>query len=491
MTRFFGAWLGSLLVASSAFATVPDTFGTGIRHMGRGGGGVAHVGDGAAAMMNPSGLWRVRRPEVSLGFSAGLPELQAPPPVWWDTNQDGVVDERDPPLQLDGQVEPMWGLHASLARHIGSRVGFGVSIYMPTNRLFRLKTFDPTLPTYIQYDNRPHRYVLAAGLGGRVLPGFAIGAGVDIVPRVTFNVDLTADIEVQGASKDDDQLEDLVGDIRIDTHEIELDISPGVVPVVGLQLDFGAWSKHLEGLSLGAMWRGQTGMEILADLNLQANLALTDAGSLDPYTAAVVIDAPLAIFDHFLPMRTDIGISYAYKDALLLYGDARWMGWRQMMLSVSQLGDTTITAPLVDLNGNVQDGNSYALQARDTWEVRVGGEAHLPRFDFPGRLKYIDITLRSGVGYHPTPLVAQNADTALLDANRWSISGGAGISFWDPFKLVDGPIHFDMMFQLHQFIPAVWPHATDVPRAGFTTNGADIDVKGRIAVLGAEVGFSY
>jgi hypothetical protein len=481
-----------LLVGLSgpAAATVPDTYGVGADHIGMGGGGVAHVADGAAALMNPAGLVRVRRPMLSAGISWGMHNFADPPPVWWDTNRDGLVDERDPPLELTEGVDDTLGLHLDVARHVGTRFGIGLAAYVPLQRLFRLKTFEPSLPTYVMYDNRPQRYVLAAAVGGMIVPGLYVGIGADIVPRVAFDVGLTADIAVVGDESADD-LGELVGDVRIDIHEIELDVVPGIAPVVGLQLDFGSWTPALEGLMLGATWRGEIGVPIDATMDIQANVSASDLGELDPFVLAGIIDADLALFDHYVPMKVEAGISYRHARYFTAYADVRWTDWRRMLLSVAQLESATLTTPLFDLNDAIRDGNDYDLTLRSTWSVRAGAEMKLPRFEFSSKFRYLQLVTRAGFGWEPSAIVSQGANSSFLDSNRWWLAGGLGLETFDPLNLFNGPLHLDLYFQYHRLTPTQLVRASDEPRAGYPVETDRIGIDGSILVLGAEVGFSY
>ncbi|HMV70171.1 MAG TPA: hypothetical protein PKA64_25240, partial [Myxococcota bacterium] len=413
-----------------------------------------------------------------------------PPPLWWDTNQDGTVDADDRPLQLDDGVDDLGGLTLQIGRQVGGRFGIGLSAYLPVQRLFRLHTFEPSLPTYIQLNNRSQRYVLAAGAGGEVLPGVSIGVAADVVPRVRFSVGMTADVTV---SEDDeaDDLGDLVSDVVVDVHEITLDVIPGVAPVVGLQLDLGRWHRKLRGLALGASWRGALGVPIDGQLDIQANLHAEDVGSLDPFTLAGVIDARLFLFDHYVPMKVDFGASYTLDPWVWGYVDARWTDWRRMLLSVARVEQATLTTPLVDLGDVIRDGNDYALDLRATWGVRGGAGIHFPRFELDSRARYVQLSTSAGAGWEQTPLVSQGASSAFLDSDRWWLSGGVSVETWDPFNLFNGPLRFDLFFQYQRLVPAQLTRTSDGPQAGYPIDGAPIPVGGSILALGGAVGFEY
>lgn len=479
------------LASSTAFATVPDKFGVGAKQVATGGGGVAHVDSAAAASINPAGLHRIRRPTLAASFAWGMQRLQTQPSVWWDTNRDGVLDERDSPLQLpDDGADDLFGFQVSVGRHLGKRFGLGLSIYLPATRLFRLETFEPAIPHYILYANRGQRYVATAGVGGEVVPGVAIGVGVDFVPRVAFTVGMTADIVVEGDAEAED-LGELVADARIDIHEVALDVVPGLAPTVGLQLDFGRWSPKLEGLRLGATWRGRVGIPITADLDIQANLSAEDIGTLDPFALAAIIDADLFLFDHYLPMKVDAGLSYQLAPFLLGTADFRWTDWRGLLLSVARIADADLTTPLFDLDDAIRDGNAHDLVVRSTLGVRVGAEMKLPRFEFSKKLRYLQLVTRAGFGWEQGPLLGQDADSNFLDGDRWWFSGGLGGEIWDPIGITNGPVRLDGFFQYHRLVTNELQRTTTTPRAGYPVDADRFVAGGWILLVGAEMSFEY
>lgn len=483
--------LGLLVGASPSWATVPDLYGPGVQALGRGGGGVAFVADGTATVLNPAGLHGLRRPTLQLSFTTAHPSFTPPPPLWWDTNRDGVVDARDPPLELPANATPHHGFHLAMGRQIGDRFSLGLNVHVPTNMLFRLNTLEPDLPSYIRFTNRPMRYTMAIGLGGEVVPGLRIGASLDVVPKVRFSTALTADIAARPPESEDDDLGALIGDAVIDIHEIKLDIIPAVAPIVGVQLDFGRWWDPLDGLMLGASWRGRTGVPIDAELDVQANLRATDIGDLEPFIMAAVIDARLFLFDHFVPMRVDVGASYHYQPWVRVHADMRWTQWSAMLQPVARIRDATLQTPLFDLGDTIRDGNRHWVDVRDTVSVRSGVELVPLDKELANRFRYVRLHTALGGGYEPTPLVSQGRNSAFLDADRWWLSAGLGVETWDPLKLVDGALRFDLGVQLHRFVAAVLPRNSVEPRAGFTRDGSPLAIEGGVIVFGAGFGFEY
>lgn len=486
------ATLALLLLSAPSHATVPDKYGHGARALGTGGGGVALVEDGFAARMNPAGLARIRRPVASAGLSAAIEDFHDLPDLWWDTNQDGSLDARDEPLSYSSDVDDAIGAHLSLGRQIGGKFGVGLAMYVPTARLLRFSTFEPSLPSYFMHVNRPQRYTLALGVGGKILPGVSVGASIDFLSSARFTLVMTASANMTGEhAQDAESVEDLIGDITIDIHELNLDLVPRMVPILGVQLEVGDWVPALDGLVLGAAWRGSATLQIVSDLYIQGNVSVEDIGDLEPYLLALVADARLQMFDHYVPSMLTLGVAWRTDETLSGYVDARYTNWREANLNITQLEHLDITSPLVDVDDLVTDGNAYDVTLRPVWSVRTGVELALPRWDFPGPMRYLRLRVRGGFGWEPTPLLHQGENTSLLDSDRTLFSLGAGAEVWDPFALVDGPVRVDGFFQYHILAEDSLHREATEPTPGYPVDATSIPIGGSIYLLGAEASFEY
>lgn len=442
-------------------------------------------------MLNPAGFAKVRRPKASIGLVVGLPKFAESPPLWWDTNRDGIVNTSDEPLNWDVQVDPHIGAQIELARHVGGKFGLGLVAYVPAQRLIRFKTFEPALPNWFMYENRQQRYVAVAGLGGTVLPGLSIGASVDVLAKARFNLGATLDARIVPPEDGSEAgLEDIV-EVGIDVHDLNLELVPALAPIFGIQWELGPIVPVLDGLALGASVHLPVGLPISADLDIQANVTAEDIGDLEPFTTAAIVQAQLALFDHYQPLRVQAGVGYQRKDLLSAYVDVRWTDWRRMTLNVTRVEDALVTAPFVTLDDAVVDRNPLNVELSSTVGLRGGYEMMTPKFSFPGRLQYVRLTGRLGGGYEPTPLRSQGPESALLDANRGFITAGAGLSHWDPFKLVDGEIRWDLFFQYHIIGTGVLERDTDEPKAGYPVDYTGIPYGGNIVAFGGQFGFDY
>ena len=418
--------LALIVAASPASASGPDYFGIGGRWQGAGGGGVAVVDDGTAAMSNPAGLARIRRPTAGLGFQAALPDFADVSPVYWDVNRDGVIDARDTPLQYSADPDGVVALQGHLGRHVGGKFGLGIAFHVPFDTLVRFKTFEPELPTYPMWDNRLERFALAAGVGGQILPGLHVGVGVDALAAAKLKVLGTADIGVSGDADTATDVDELVTEAVIDVHEIDVPIVPVFAPVIGIQWEVGAIAPPLDGLVLAAAYHGEVGLPIDIELDLQANVSAQDIGSLDPFTTALIIDADLLLFDHYVPQRISTGLAWNRGDTFMVYGDLRWTDWSRMALNIATLTGAELTSPLINVSDIITDGNDIQVQLQSTWGFRMGTELQLPEWALENDWRYVRLRARGGFGIEPSPIVAQGPDSQLLDAGRSYFTLGAG-----------------------------------------------------------------
>lgn len=484
----FGALM--LPALRPAQATVPERFGVGARWMGMGGAGIALVDDAAAATMNPAGLSQVRQPHAGLGFSAAWSHFDDVSDLYWDTNRDGVIDSQDPPLQYDTDVDPAYGVHLFLARHLGGKFGLGFSAYFPTSRVLRLKAVDPNLPNYFMYDNRTQRYTLSLSVGGQLFKGFHIGAGIDFVPRARLDMLLTADLSVTGDGSDD--LSEAIGDATIEVQSLDLDIVPGVAPVAGIQLDLGAWAPPLKGLWLAAQYRGQVGLPIDAHLDAQVNVGVTDIGDLEPFNTAALVDAELLLMDHFVPRTAAFGVAFRRDDLWGLYADLRWTQWSAMRLNVMRLESVHIDAPLIDIgDDSIRDGNEFSVDMGDVFSVRAGVELDVAQIQKSNKWRYLHFGVRGGFGYEPSPLRGQGPESSFMDPDRFLVTAGASFESWDPLALTDAPVYLDLFAQVHLLQAGQLIRETDVPIAGYPIDTGALYQGGQMWVVGAQLSFDH
>jgi long-subunit fatty acid transport protein len=243
----------------------------------------------------------------------------------------------------------------------------------------------------------------------------------------------------------------------------------------------------LQGLYLGAAWRGATGLPIDVDVNLQVNAGTGQIGDIPPASLPLYLALQLGIFDHYQPSQLSFGAAYRLQDALTFSADVRRTAWDQMTVSVAKVTTATVNGALVDLSDlTVEDGNPYAITLAPTWSPRIGADLAFPAIDGGKRAGEIRIVTRGGLGYEPSPLVSQTASSALLDADRLLFAVGAGVSHDDPLHPKGARrIHWDAFFQYHLLANGALDRGTPTtPTAGYSVDGSAVPIGGHLYAAG-------
>ena len=102
--------LGLLVGWGVALAGPVDIYGFGAQSIGRGQGGIAIADDSTTVFRNPALLQDLEMAEAVIGYGAYRSGFPRVPPLYWDTNQDGLIDENDDPLQVQPDAPQADGL---------------------------------------------------------------------------------------------------------------------------------------------------------------------------------------------------------------------------------------------------------------------------------------------------------------------------------------------------------------------------------------------
>ncbi|MSQ04091.1 MAG: hypothetical protein EXR71_19750 [Myxococcales bacterium] len=483
-----------LLLSAAALGSPMEFYGFGARKMGRGGGGVAMEEGAESILQNPAALAGQRYPQASFGFVGVDSSFSPISPVWWDQNRDGLIDELDEPLEVGPAYDPVQGFMVGVTRPIGTMFSFGAGLFLPMDRLIRLQTFDPQLPTYFLYANRAQRYELAIGAGIRPRWGLALGAGVQMIPRAEYRISATLDVTVSGADTGDSTAGDVVA-VGLDVHDMELDLVPGYAPIVSLHWDAGQALPALDGLELGASWRGDAGLPVDVDIELQVNARTEQIGDLDPLVLPFTLGIALGVFDHYTPSQVNIGAAYELARACTLTVDVRRTAWDEALPSIAKVTHFTVDGAGLDVSdGSATDGNPNSVTLVATWSPRIGAEAKLPKFRLWERSGDWVVTLRGGAGFEPTPLKGQSAETALLDGDRTIFALGLGVEHDDPFRKPGHQrrVRLDGFVQVHVVAPGELDRGTpDTPTAGYSVDASPIPIGGHLLAAGVQWGLEY
>lgn len=479
-------------LVGAALAGPVDLWGFGADHMGRGGGGVALVDRPAGLFLNPAGLIHMEGPELAIGYAVQRTALRPLPAVHWDTNRDGRITDEDAPLSVQpGQLRAD-AVQTSLGRPVGERFAVGIAFLVPVDRLLRIHTFEPALPHYLQYEDSPHRFELTAGFAWRQLPGVTVGGAVQMLSQSRFLVDTTLTAPVGLADEGDEELGDLVGPVTLDLHEMTLDLAPALIPVVSLDWEVGELIPALDGLIVAAAYRGSAGLPVDVQVDLQADFEVQETESLGPLVFSAIAPIQMDLYDHHVPERWSFGVAWR-GERLRLFADAHRVAWHKARLNIATVTGGGVYSQVIALNDpEWVDGNPYAVELSPTWNLGGGGEWHGRDLPLPTKAEFLRVVGRAGLGYAPTPLVRQGADTALLDADRLTVAAGLGFVHGDPLELVEGPLTVEVWGQVHPIARGTLQlPETDPPRPGAPIDGAPLPIGGALWALGGQwmVGF--
>lgn len=450
--------------------------------------------DGPESILsNPASLPGIAYPEVSVGFLVAQSSFEAFPDLYWDTNRDGQLNDADEPLHVDPEYDPVHGALIGGTIPLAKNLTVGLGLFLPKDRLLRLATFEPTIPTYFLYANRAQRYELGVGLGWRPRWGLAIGGGIQMIPRAKYKLEGTLDVTVEPAQEGDADAGDVVS-ASLDVHRMELDLVAGFAPNLAFHWDAGEAFPALDGLQVGAAWRGEAGLPVDVDIDLQVNASTGQVGDLDEIVVPLLFACQLGVFDHYVPEQWTVGVAYGLPDDVVTFSaDLRRTAWDQMEVSVAQVVSSSIEGVGVDFGEDpLVDGNPYAITLKPTWAPRVGIDLRVPPIDGK-RFGPVNLLARGGVGREPSPLVSQGPTSAFLDAGRWVWAVGAGVEHDDPFrKAIRRRVRWDGYFQYHRLDEGELSRPEpDEPTAGYPVGGAPIPIGGHLLAAGLQWSFEY
>jgi hypothetical protein len=187
-----------LAAAAPARANPVDAFGFGARSAAMGNAATAAARDASAHYFNPALLALATDIRLDLGYQFA-----------------------DPRLEVNGEdlgVDSSRGLSAGLTvpGHIaGMRVAFGGALFVPDDRVSRIRTLSSQQPRWQLYDNRPQRLFLAANAAIAINDRLSVGGGIAYMSSTQGAVLLVGRVGFPNA---DDS--DLILDIDVDLKTI-------------------------------------------------------------------------------------------------------------------------------------------------------------------------------------------------------------------------------------------------------------------------------
>lgn len=391
---------------SVAGASPEDIYGWGPRSTAMAGAGAACSSSADAAYTNPALLARVRRNELTIGFSGAAFDLHA-----GGAGLPGRVSAAPAKGYTVGVAVPI-----PFGGVLKDRVAAGLAGYTPTDVLSRVSILYPETPEYSLLPDRSQVLAVRLGVGADIGWGVRVGAGVGVLAELLGNITVANTAGTVGAN--------------VDTQLIAT-----YAPTFGAAWDL-PFDRAPDGRTrwrLGATWRG----------SLEAPFTVTvDASKLS------TLDLPLfniAGVPQYDPEETVLEI--AREDGGWTFAAGlTWKRWSQY----PGVFEPTIVCP-AGQTCNLLSPPQIAFS--DTFVPRAGAERRVElargmaltaRAGFLLEPTPVPSSLPSSLAYDTTAHVDAAAPTRFFDATRYVFTLGGGADFGDML-----PLSIDFYAQYH------------------------------------------
>lgn len=385
-----------LCVAHDAAANPLDAFGWGARASGLAGAATAVVDDFSANYYNPAALASDDRLRFDLGYSLVEPRLQL---------NDADLD-----------VDQSRGVHGGIiipGDVFGHILAFSVGVFLPDERITRIRALPQGQPRFVVYDNRPQRIVITTSLAFEVLEGLFVGAGLTYVANTkgTLKIDGIVDL--------------------VDVENTELQTAVDVALDSVRYASAGILWKPDEHWRLGLTFRDEFHLEIALELPVEASIVLGSLGEIDRGTLDVTaVDANL-----FSPRQVFFGAAYEAERWLVSF-DFGWQQWSRFPAPTAEI-DIEIDLETLDFDIPAPD-RPLDPDFHDIFVTRLGAEGAV----FDG--EHVRWDLRGGYGFEPSPAPDQPGLTNYVDAHKHTLALGSSVRLSGLTEVLPGPVSFDL-----------------------------------------------
>ncbi|WP_437563982.1 OmpP1/FadL family transporter [Sorangium sp. So ce542] len=415
------AALLAALTAGRARAHAPDAYGFGARGAAMGGALAADATDFSASYYNPAGLVAATGLGLSISYSHASNRLRA------NGRDSGVRD-----------VHGLSGGLVAPGEVLGVPFAFGLATFLPDDGLSRIKAIRQETPRWELYDDRLSILFLAANIAVRPLPFLELGGGVAFLAstRGRFSVTGRAD----ALSPYDSALR----------HEVDADLTSIRYPQLGARVR--AWDLGFVGIA----YRGEAKLPLSIDARLQG---VVDFAGIE---VPLLYELESRTVDAFLPQQVVVGASFQRIRGLRVNLDVTWVNWSAYESPVARARAHLEASPPpevpLDLPDDPRPTSVVPLRFEDRLVPRLGVEYAIAAAGSPreaagqggpgGARHAIEIPLRAGYVYERSPVPPQRGVTNYIDADRHTLSLGAGVILNRPLPELPGSLRIDVHGQL-------------------------------------------
>jgi len=390
------------LVAPRARANPFDTIPLGARAMGLGGAYGALASDYAANHYNPAGLATTDSLQLEIGYTLAVPRL--------------LLDGED--LGVDG-IRGFAGGLVLPGRVWDRRIAMSVALYLPDERVTRLRALPEAQPRFVLYDNHPQRIVLTTSVAFELVKDVLyLGLGLTYLSdtRGRLNVDGRVDFQDAGGTY-------LLSAVDVDFEAVRY-------PSAGILV------RPTEDLRIGLTLREEFDLTLDIGVVVEGDIVL---GGATPAPVPLVEDAVLEVASRnsnlFTPRQVALSVAWT-PGRWTLAGELTWCQWSRFVSPTAHLttrldaGDLPLAIP--------PNPSPVDPRFHDILVPRLGAEVMLA--DLPT----LRVDARLGAWYEASPAPAQTGATNFADGDKLGFGFGVSLAFRDFSDIFPKPLHLDL-----------------------------------------------
>ena len=418
------AAMSASFVAPQAFANPIDAFGFGARSVAMAGAMTATAEGFSASHYNPAALAADDRLRVELGYAYMHPDLR--------------LNDQDVGVDAHRGFQGGFILAGDVYEHT---LAFALSLFLPDRLLTRVRALPERQPRFAMYDNRPQRLVLSASLAVEIVEGVTIGAGLSFLSHTIGRLDVSGEVGFTDAEE-----------TLLRTAVVE-DLVAVRYPTIGIEVE------ATEEMTLGITFREEFALELGLEVAVGGDIVEGGEVTLPDASFAMASSSQTL----FTPRQLAVGMAWD-TGCWEVSADLTWAQWSRFPTPTASVS-MSLELP----------GLPVELPPPDAPLVPSFHDIFIPRIAAEGRIvdtPTLQLELRGGYAYEPSPAPAQVGRTSYADSDKHSLSAGLGLTLHILESILPEPIQLDLAGQL-VYLPTSLTLKSDPadPTGDFTAGG--------------------